>query len=202
VPVPDGLAERLLERLAAGSDLHCPTVEPAHDRFGGRRRVSHILRLAGLLAAAAAIAVGVWLHGGGSTNPSEQQVLDEAIRCFMANAEPGAIGSKTISPTGYPWSQWIVQVAGTRCRALDGFLGRPGVAYDLPGLGGVHAVLYVVCPCHPLEGYPTSPAGRPFTTAGCCASAWQENGLLYALVVKGETASYEAYLNLAVEPVA
>ena len=135
-----------LERLAADNDLHRPTVGPAHDGFGGRRRVSRILRLAGLLSAAAAIAIGVWLHGGGSTNPAEQQVLDEAIRSFIANGEPGAIGSKAISPTGYPWSQWIVQVAGTRCRALDGFLGRPGVAYDLPGLGGVHAVLYVVCP--------------------------------------------------------
>jgi hypothetical protein len=53
-----------------------------------------------------------------------------------------------------------------------------------------------------LEGFRTSPAPHPFTTAGCCASAWQENGLLYTLVVKGEPASYEAYLNLAVEPVA
>jgi hypothetical protein len=153
------------------------------------------------LVAAAAIAAAVCLGIGGSPNPLEQQVLDEAIRCFLAADEPGAAGSKTIAPTGYPLSHWVVQVAGTRCRALSGFFGRPGVAYRLPGPGGVHAVLYVVCPRHRLEGFRTSPAPRPFTTAGCCASAWQENGLLYVLVVKGEAAGYEAYLNLPREPV-
>ena len=206
VPVPDALAERLLARLAADRAVQSTSgpengiipccVQAA--RLASRRWVQAI---AVSLTAAAAIVAVVWL-GNGSQNPSEQQVLDEAIRCFLAAGEPGSAISKTASPAGYPLSQRIVGVAGTKCRTLSGFLGCPGVAYDLPGPGGVHAALYVVSPPRPLEGFRTSPAWSPFTTAGCCASAWQENGLLYVLVVGGGVGTYEAYLNLPREPVA
>ena len=80
-------------------------------------------------------------------------------------------------------------------------MGHRGVVYDLPGPAGTNAVLYVV-DAGALEGFGEAPALNPFTTAGCCASAWQEGGLLYVLVVQGDPATYRAYLNLPHGPVA
>jgi len=94
-----------------------------------------------------------------------------------------------------------LQVRGTRWRPLQGFLGRRGVVYDLPGPAGTSAALYVV-DTEGVEGIDPTPALRPFTTAGCCASSWQEGRLLYVLVVQGDPATYRAYLNLPHGPVA
>ena len=81
------------------------------------------------------------------------------------------------------------------------FEGRRGVVYDLPGPAGTSAALYVI-DAEAAEGFDEAPALRPFTTAGCCASSWQEGGLLYVLVVQGDPATYRAYLNLPRVPVA
>jgi hypothetical protein len=77
---------------------------------------------------------------------------------------------------------------------LPDFLGHRGVVYELPGPGGTHAALYVV-DCGDIAGISATPAQQPpSTTAGCCASAWQKDGLLYVLVVEGDASLYRGYL--------
>ena len=129
---------------------------------------------------------------------SEQFVLDEAIRSFdMGVDQPGPLLAEKPAPADYPFSHAVLQVRGTRWRPLEAFLGRRGVVYDLPGPAGTTAALYVV-DAEAVDGFGTAPALHPFTTAGCCASSWQEGGLLYVLVVQGDPATYRAYLNLPV----
>ena len=155
----------------------------------------------GLLAAAAGLLLAVWLATPAEERFSEQSVLDEAIRGFDAAAQrPAHLLSEKAAPDAYPASTMVQCPGGTRWRPLDGFLGRSGVLYDLPGPAGVRAALYVVE--REIDGLASSPAVRPFTTAGYCAAAWQEGELLYVLVVQGDTAAYQRYLNLPRSPVA
>ncbi len=84
---------------------------------------------------------------------------------------------------------------------MDEFLGCQGVVYELPGRAGVRAALYVVA-ADDTQWCGDAPAVRPFTTGGYCTSAWQESGLLYVLVVQGDRATYNGYLNLPSEPMA
>jgi hypothetical protein len=145
--------------------------------------------------------LAVWLATPSEERFSEQFVLDEAIRWFDAAAQgPARLLSEKTAPAAYPASQMVLCPGGTRWRPLDGFLGRGSVVYNLPGPAGVRAALYVVE--READGLATAPALRPFTTAGYCASAWQEGGLLYVLVVQGDTMTYEGYLNLPRSPVA
>jgi len=211
VPVPDGLAQRLLDSLAAEGDSIKPRpVVAPEGATTGRGFVSHGSRFrrrwlvigGGLLAAAAGLLLAVWLAAPAvEARFSEQFVLDEAIRWFdVAAQRPARLLSEKAAPAAYPVSQMVLCPGGTRWRPVDGFLGRGGVVYDLPGPAGVRAALYVVE--QEADGLATLPAPRPFTTAGHCAAAWQEGGLLYVLVVQGNTAAYQGYLNLPRSPVA
>jgi len=188
VPVPEGLDARILARLA----MEKP-----------QRPVSRRWLLAGsaLLAVAAGLLVAVWLGPQSGEKVTEQYVLDEAIRCFEGAAtESGQFVAEKSPPAAYPFSRAVVNLRGTRWRTVEDLLGRRGVAYDLPGPGDTRATLYVLS--SPVEGLDIGPSLRPFTTAGCSASAWQENGRLYVLVVQGEPSTYQRYLNLPSGPIA
>jgi hypothetical protein len=208
VPVPEGLAERLLARLAAAeNELRTtkprPVVAPqTTPRIATTGR--GFLLSGGLLATAAVLFIAIWLGMHKSEGLSEQFVLDEAIRSFdLGVDQPGPLLSEKPAPADYPFSVAVLRVRGTRWRALEGVLfgGHRGVVYDLPGPAGASAALYVV-DAEAVDGFGTEPALHPFTTAGCCASSWQEGGLLYVLVVQGDPATFRAYLNLPQGPVA
>lgn len=202
VPVPAGLAERVLARLKRGElverDETASTARPA-------RRVPAWFLVGGSVAAmAASLVAAIWLGMSPGGDLSEQYVLDEAIRSFEIGVEqPGPLAADTPAPADYPFSASVVPVRGTRWRSLDGsFLGGcRGVVYDLPGMAGGRAALFVLA-ADSIEAIGGRPALCPFTTAGCCASAWQESGLLYVLVVQGDAATYRAYLDLPHDPVA
>ena len=188
VAVPEGLEGRILARLA----MERP-----------QRLVSRRWLLAGsaLLATAAGLLVAVWIGMQSGEKVTEQYVLDEVIRCFEGDsAESGQLVSEKSPPPNYLFSRAVVNLRGTRWRTVKDLLGRSGVAYDLPGPGETRATLYVLS--GPDEGLDTGPSLRPFTTAGCSASAWQENGRLYVLVVQGEPSTYQRYLNLPSGPFA
>jgi hypothetical protein len=190
VPVPDGLEERLLQRLAAEKSV------PRLSRRG--------LLLGGGLSAAAAAMLLAFLRGFRQPERlSEQYVLDEAIRRFNGDDT----GDRTLladrpPPGRYPFSQAVVLPPKTTWRVVEGLLGLglQGIAYDLPLADGDKAVLYVTnCPVKTLSD---SPALQPFTTGGCSASAWQENGLVYILVVQGDPSAYRRALRLPTGPIA
>ena len=189
VPIPEGLEDRLLARLAA---------EKEKPRTISRRR---LLAAGGLAAIAAGLLVAVWLGGSRGEEVTEQYVLDEAIRWSEAPlGEHGLLIAEKLPPAGYPFSTVVAAMRGVRWRWVDDFLGRSGVAYDLPCPGDARATLYVLS--DPVEGLDIQPSLRPFTTGGCSASAWCENGLLYVLVVQGDPATYQRCLRLPSGPIA
>ena len=73
------------------------------------------------------------------------------------------------------------------------------VAYDLPSRGG-KATLYVAN--RTVAGLPPFPPQREpaLSTGGNFAAAWQSDGLLYVLVVKGDAQTYPEYLDRSPGP--
>jgi hypothetical protein len=212
VPVPEGLADRLLQRLAAepawqDTELTAagePSVVPRSSLLAPRWAGRWLVAGTGLLAIAAGLFFAVWLGLARNDTLSEAFVLDEAIRSFETQAgQWGQSMARQPAPAGYPFSLAVLPVRGVRWRPLvgGGLWGHRGVVYDLPAPAGGKAMLYVV-DAGTSAGFSALPARHPFTTGGCCASAWQENGLLYVLVVQGDPATYRAFLNLPHGPVA
>ena len=157
VPVPEGLADRLLERLKneeserAKKREKCASSSFSHSFVPGLS----------LAATAAVLLIAVWLGMRRSEGISESFVLDEAIRSFdMGVDEPGPLLAEKPAPAGYPFSPAVLQLRGTRWRLLEAFLGRRGVVYDLPGPAGTTASLYVV-DAEGLDGFGTAPALYP-----------------------------------------
>ncbi len=207
VPVPAGLADRLLDRLAAqrAAESRLPSGLPvvSQDRRGGWRfRSRRWLLTSAAALAATCVARAIWLGARREETVSQQYVLDEAIRLFgVTHQEEGHLLAKQASPSDYRISGMVQHGRGTRWRSVDDFLGHVALVYDLPGRPGTRAALYAVADLG-VEGLDTRPALRPFTTGGCCASAWQEGSVLYVLVVQGDPAAYGTYLNLPRGPLA
>jgi hypothetical protein len=199
VLVPDGLAQRLLERLENEKPMVGNALPAA--RRGLSRRTWAIS--AGLAALAAGLLIAAWLGLQKDEELSPQYVLDEAIRLFDADLdEPGPLLARTPAPTEYPHSVAVFQVRGARWRHLESFLGRRGVVYDLPGPTADRGAALYVIESDGIDCLDALPSSRPYTTAGCCASVWQEGGLLYVFVVQGDESTYRAYLNLPHGPMA
>jgi hypothetical protein len=200
VLVPEGLAQRLLDRLESNVPMAGVVAPSAAPRRTSRRVWAFA---AGLTALAAGLFFAAWLGLQQGDDISPQYVLDEAIRSFSADMdEPGPLLATTPAPTAYPQSAAVFQVRGTRWRHLESFVGRRGVVYDLPGpAAGVGASLYVM-DAQGIDGLDAIPSLNPYTTAGCCASVWLEGGLLYVFVVQGDTDAYRSYLNLPHGPMA
>ncbi len=187
VSVPDGLADRLLGGLAAA-------------RHQARRRRWIV---GGLLSGiAAGLLLAVWSFPPGKPRFSAEYAAGEAIQAFSASAESdGFLPPDRAPPTQYPVSRWVLGGRDADWKPFDNFLGGRGVVYRLAGPARANALLYVV-ENDQVEDAADLPAAHPFSTAGCCASAWREGGLLYVLVVEGDRADYERFLNRPHGPVA
>ena len=102
--------------------------------------------------------------------------------------------AETPPPEDYPLGHDVLEVPGTHWRWVAGFLGGKAVAYDLPGPGGGRATLYVAR--RVVEQLPSLPPDVPQPmTAGCSAAAWQQEALLYVLVVEGDARAYRGFLD-------
>lgn len=189
VPVPDGLEGRLLERLAAAraaefrSEQGQSTPQVGPRPTSGSRR--WLVFAGGASVAAAGLLAAVLISARGWNEYTESQLLVDAIEFF--NSEPAGANRSYVDrpwPDSYPFSRDVLRVRGTRWRKIRGFLGREGVAYDLPGPGRTRATLYVVR--GPIQGLPPrAPLAPVHTTAGCSSAAWEADGLLYVLVIRG-----------------
>ena len=108
VPVPKGLAERLLDRLAAdaatGDSIAHQDAYPTRQIASYNRR--WLLVGGGLLAVAAGLLIAVWLGPRSETRLSEQMVLNEAIQSFDAGSKDSGrllsevAGGVSIEPYG------------------------------------------------------------------------------------------------------
>ncbi len=155
----------------------------------------------------AAVAGLVWLFWPRESAPplSVAQIQQEALRFAMSEPQElfGSgqpwIGQPGVGPLAFSRAIWVPgrpwSPAEIRFRKVSGLLGREGLAYDLRSAEGLRATLYVV-PIHQAGGIPVEanlPVEPPryeqtLRTGGYCAAAWQENGLLYLLVVHGDSA--------------
>jgi hypothetical protein len=213
VPVPEALAQRLLRRLeearsenetgglCADANLQAPpdgspgaferSASPLH------RRVRHGLRwmvsLAG--AVAAALVVAIWFRANRTEVFTPSAVLEEATRMFAAEPpEPAYLLAEKPAPPGYPFGHDVLEMPEARWRWVAGFLGGKAVAYDLLGPGGSRATLYVAR--RTVDQLPSLPPDVPRPmTAGCSAAAWQQEAVLYVLVVDGDARVYRNFLD-------
>jgi hypothetical protein len=210
VPVPDGLANRLLARLAVAklvdtatgaegpSSAAGPAVEivvsapatvPAADAKPRRPKLARRmwwLAAAGSAAACVVVAVSL-LRSPPPVQPmvyTPEPVLDDALALFRE--ERAVKWSEEVQPLReFPLSSALVDARARRWRYVDDLLGTRGVAYDLTHEGGPRATLYVAR--RTVEGLPDKPRldSAPKNSGGCCVWAWQQDGLVYALVVEG-----------------
>lgn len=176
-----------------------PAVETATSQAG---RVTRRRWLAMAMATAAALLVITWLAWP-ARQLTPERVLSLAQQYYH---DDPAIGSGTPlsvtpPPRQFPFSPRIVRHRPA-WREIEGFLGRKGVAYDLRGPGDIRATLYVVrvkgaTPNSPevLGGLPSAPRVQPASSGGFPTEAWQEDGLLYVLVVEGNQQDYRNFLN-------
>ncbi len=221
VSVPEGLQQRVLARLAASqaeqpadadqappsdvaplSDVALPspppaslgTSEPATPATEYHPRHARRWAMAAISASLVAAAAMVWLGLRQVPSLSPQMVVEEAMQFQLEEpAGEGMLVAQVAPPRAFPFSEAVAQVRQIRWREVAGFLGQKGVAYDLPGLRG-SATLYVVE--ETVAGLPAMPQRRPMhQTGGWCVSAWQEDGLLYVLVVRGSRADYRALID-------
>jgi hypothetical protein len=208
VPVPEGLAQRILDRLATASAheaaataaqqvseasevTDAPPVAqvPARPTRTSRRR---LLAAAGLLSTSAVLLVAALIYVNSRSVYDEPTVLREAVDFFSSEvSRPGRLLSEDDPPEDYPISREVRRLPGTRWREVSGFLGRKGIAYDLPGPGDtVRATLYVVkLSVKDLNN--SAPPLLPRDTSGYCTAAWQSGKLLYVLVVRGGKRDYD-----------
>ena len=206
-PVPEGLADRIMERLAAARRGEIatagasPAAEPAAAQPTApvatrRRRVSGrwLLAGAGSLAVVASVLVAVFFPRPEPVAYTGSQVAEMAIDFFDRDwGEPGQLVAAVPAPEAYPFSPAVREFPEMRWRGIGDFLGREGVAYDMSLPDGTRATLYVVhCA---VAGLPDVPPPRPLLNSRQrSTSAWRSGELLYVLVVDGGPRTYRAFL--------
>ncbi|MBN2578807.1 MAG: hypothetical protein JXB10_07435 [Pirellulales bacterium] len=219
VPVPPGLAERIHSRLAVDASSYppgdvCPEAEtksdvvpsilrwgttalPAHsprDSSPRRRAVSRrwFVAAGGLLASAVTVLLALYFGLPKTETYTPEDACFAAIRFFEHDeAGPGKLLEEEPPPEKYVFSPVVTLQRGIRWRKISDFLGREGVAYDFPSRGGIRATLYVVSPS--IDGIPSIPSLSPYTTGGCAADVWHEDGRLYVLVIQGSTQNFRSF---------
>ena len=188
------------DRENGGYALNTAIPPPKPASFTMRKKHRRWFLAWGLVGAAAAGCLLAIFWPTDSTAPlSLAQIQAEALQFAMSEPEE-IFGSgqpwDVHQPIGpFRWSRAIWARGEVRVRKVKGLLGGEGVAFDLPAADRPPATLYVI----PLgqsgtvrveEGLPVEPPRYDQTvrTGGYCAAAWQENGLLYMLVVHRDSA--------------
>ncbi len=211
VPVPDGLADRILARLAATSPEPADGLrvlsaarepaalnEPPEAAVSTPRRRLHwgwyVATGCAALAASLLLAVILNLPRPSADRPEELQ--HQAIAFFNEDARGTGVllGIGPPPPGGYPLSRAIpARARQVRWRSVAGFLGRSGVAYDIAAPSGISGTVYVVQ--WNLSGLGAGPPPTPMLATGQrCTAIWQEGDVLYVLVIEGESRDYERFL--------
>ncbi len=215
-PAPDGLAERLLERLRQAelerteqaATFLAPAAEPSTKlaeaatasapasvrlRFSRRR-----WQLGAALATAAAVCVAAWWWTRPVESISYEQLLASA-NAFDSAAAPDHWKSVAKSPPQrwYAVPSAVSAQAARRWKSVRGFIGRRGVAYELIAAAGAKGTLYVMPlstgRSQSIAGLGRSP-GLPQRTGGLATAAWTDGTRLYVLVVHGGEQEFWSFL--------
>lgn len=207
VPVPEGLADRIVARLLAAERAPVAAVEveaPAADRAEPQasprapRRVGRRWLAAAAVAAGLAVSAAIFLVQFDRKPPlTARQIQSGALDFAMQDADrfgTGELLTESNEPAELPYSRALYQFRGTRVRPVDGLLGRSGVAYDVTGQFGHTATLYVFR-AHPAgtsplpDDLPSEPPRFRDTdrTGGYCSATWRSGDVLYVLVVRHDS---------------
>lgn len=208
VPVPAGLAERLLERLAAAepvaADLSAagtkscvpPRIEPAHKPVQAAPLRSKWLVAGGALALAASVLIALVIWPRESIELAEMQT--EVRTVYEAEDHLAASAVSSVPPDttalGGVSSEWVVG-----WHAIE-LLDRSGYAYELAHRRArrtqYRGTLYVV----PLKAWrgPVLSGLRSDavvqSTSGTTIAAWTDNTNAYFLVARGDSRAISAFL--------
>jgi hypothetical protein len=194
VPVPEGLADRILQQLPLQSPQAeaAPPAAPPGELPSAPRRRSRRWWVAGSVVAALGLSLLVAfgipfmrlepLDGAGRR--LEQQAME-----FFQQDDGGAV--LDAAPEDFPFSDRVHWFGELRCRRVEGLAGRAAVAYDFSGPRGERATLYVLR-SH-AKNLPSEPP-RPFSSQDLSVGAWQTDGWVYVLVVQGPRPSYQGLL--------
>ncbi len=209
VPVPAGLADRILARLrespadpAWGASLEEPPAIEAPQPAPGpgerpgerglrRSRRAWMVGAGGLVAIAASLLIAVLLGIRSRQQPNLGQLYLAATDDFSQGLHEGAprLAANDRLVAKYPWGAFVRQDVQIQWRQERELLGYPGVCYHMIGPGGVPATLYVLADDDEISLVGAS-ATDPVNSGGLSYSAWREKGLLYVLVVAGEKHDY------------
>jgi hypothetical protein len=229
VPVPQGLAERILERLNAGgagvrggvqgsgfgvqgsgfgiqgmddkaSDCLPSPLAPRACPPSHVRLSSRRWFLTG--AACFAVAAVVFLAVAWQLTrprPVDGARLPEAAIAYYESESHEGGRDLSQAPPLCPFSGDVQQFPDVSWRWVRGFVGQDAVAYDLVAANGGRGTLYVISG----KGInlPVRPSPEPYaTTRGRSATAWQQGAVVYVLVVEGSPATYQQFLVAPREP--
>ncbi len=190
VPVPDGIEQRILNRLDAEKQRRRGAA-----RLSSRRWV---IGISGVLAVAASLLLAAWLIAPKSEPQHELAILAAACNRFLEESQSPPAEGKSLAeiapPAAFPISRSLARLPQIRWRLIRGLAGQPAVAYDLPAPGGRRATLYVLPPMAS-DVVRTRPPMHPMqSTGGLSASIWREGDLLYVLVIRGDARSYSGLI--------
>jgi hypothetical protein len=191
VSVPDGLAERILDRLGQDdmeSDTQVPCdLQPQESivATAGRMRWKWLIGAGATLATAAAVVIAVLVFSNANDQPvAGADVRQAAMAQFALDLGTFGTGLSPIQeapPAGYPVSSEVI-LRGVRWRWVDDLLlERKAVAYDVSLPAGGRATLYVLKAKS--AGLPTAPPARARGTGNRSVAAWKSGDLVYVLVL-------------------
>jgi hypothetical protein len=188
VQAPAGLEQRLIEALdRAAADqvgLAAPTV-----RHGVSRR-RWLAATAAVAAGLCAVAATIW-----ALRPAPWS-LDQLVDAAAAWDQELSGDWRAIedAPVAFPVPAMVL-ARPRRWQPAPAGLSAAGAVYDLASPLGQRAVLLVARTA--TTNLPTRPPASPqSTTGGQAIGAWQTAGLVYVLVVQGDSRAYRSCLDL------
>lgn len=206
VPVPQGLADRLLAALEQGAESNdvVSSSDPLGEGLADRDSATGEVRpatqrqpstLKWLVGTAIAAAVGFIVVSMLQT--PQPLLVDDVHRAALKWANQQQVVGKATADepeakelrTQFPPSPLVSRAVSTKVSKLKGFLGRQGAVYSLTAQDGAQADLLVVDVGVHLQNTDIligRPDNEPFDTMRLSMLAWREEGLLYVLVVPDE----------------
>ena len=229
VPLPDGLHDRLLACVRAAQEAPAAALEiqgsgstvvtagpvstgsvfTSRGLWGASRWPGGWLTACGGLALAASVALMVYLSLPAPQELDADRIVQLALEFHEKTHDAASPMAMPVADNGsrdkllgqFPLSAAVTPGGRVQWHKVVDFLGRPGVAYEMAGPGGVRATLYAVNLAAPRTApqlgpsLPTAPLGTPLLeTGGRTVAAWREKGLLYVLVVDGELPAYRQFV--------
>ncbi len=195
VPIPAGLADRLLAAVTAEiSQAESSTiVAPAKPEgsVSRRRALWGIGMVAGI---AASLLLAIFLRPTPTIYLESAALLDEIRQELPALSDQWSTELASAAAT-HPVDDLALAASARRWQLFDTSLDRQAVVYDLALPGRKRAMLIVMKRDRVESDLPSMPARGPLSnTEGVCLGAWQRDGLIYVLVVEGTPARFGSYL--------